>query len=119
METAEVPSAAAIGRLINRENLFFRADAKGRTKRSKAALKAHERRRKPYTLKSHSPRRLIEFDMKRVYLLGQKHCAFCVLDPYTKEAADHTPLKPERQNRLEKGGRPFRNGHYRRQRQRR
>ncbi|MDR2471015.1 MAG: hypothetical protein LBD09_02760, partial [Treponema sp.] len=52
METAEVPSAATIGRLINRENLFFRADTKRRKKRSKAAKTAHERKRKPSTLKA-------------------------------------------------------------------
>jgi hypothetical protein len=91
METAEVPSAAAIGRLINRENLFFRVDTKGRTKRSKTALKAHERRRKPYTLKSHGAWRLIEFDMKRVYLLGQKHCAFYALDPTAKRRRSIPP----------------------------
>jgi transposase len=69
METAEVLSVATLGRLINRENLFFRADTKRRKKHSKAATTAHERTRKPSTLKARGARQLIEFDMKHVYLL--------------------------------------------------
>jgi hypothetical protein len=88
------PSVSTIGRLISRENLFFKADTKRRKKRSKSAQKAHERQRKPYNLKADAPRQIIEFDMKRVYLLGEKHCAFCAVDPSAKEAAIHAASSP-------------------------
>jgi hypothetical protein len=47
MDAAEVPSVAALGRLIMRENLFFRPNTKRHKKRSKAAKNAHERMGKP------------------------------------------------------------------------
>jgi len=47
---ASVPSVATIGRLIAREGLFFRADARMRRKQSEAAKKARVRKRKPYNL---------------------------------------------------------------------
>jgi putative transposase len=98
MAAAEVPSIAAPGRLIARNNLFFRPDTKRHKKRSKTALKAHERKRKPYNLKVHGARQLIEFDMKHVYLLGQKHYAFCAVDPCSKEAAMHIASSPSSRN---------------------
>jgi hypothetical protein len=51
----DIPSRATIGRLISRENLFFRADAERHRKRSKAAKDAHKRRRKPYDLHASAP----------------------------------------------------------------
>jgi hypothetical protein len=36
--------------------------------------------------------------MKHVYLLGEKHCAFCAIDPCTKEAAMHTASSPSSRN---------------------
>jgi hypothetical protein len=51
-EKTSVPFATALGRLIARENLFFRSGTKQRTKRSKAAKTAHKRTRKPYDLKA-------------------------------------------------------------------
>jgi hypothetical protein len=41
-----------LNRLASRENLFFRPDTKLHRKRSKAAKKAHERKRKPGSLKA-------------------------------------------------------------------
>ncbi|MDR0475123.1 MAG: helix-turn-helix domain-containing protein [Treponema sp.] len=79
-----VPSVSTIGRLISRENLFFRADAKRHKKRSKSAQKAHERQRKPYNLKADAPRQIIESGMKHAGLLGEKHYAFCAVDPAPK-----------------------------------
>jgi transposase len=90
MAEAEVPSVSTLGRLISREGLFFRPDTKLHRKRSKSALKAHERRRKPAGLKAAGPNRrhacrVIEYDMKHVYLLGQKLYAFAAIDPYKSE----------------------------------
>jgi hypothetical protein len=36
--------------------------------------------------------------MKHVYLLGQKHYAFCAVDPYNKEAAIHAASSPSSWN---------------------
>ena len=86
MPEAEVPSVSTLGRLISRENLFFRPDTKVHRKRSKAAVKGHERRRKPGDLNADAPNKVIEYDMKHVYLLGRKLYAFCAIDPFKKDA---------------------------------
>jgi transposase InsO family protein len=85
----EVPSIATLGRLILRENLFFRADVKRHKKRSKSAKKTHARLRKPYGLKPEEGKRLVEFDMKHIQLLGMKHYAFCAIDVSRKDAIIH------------------------------
>jgi putative transposase len=94
MKEAEVPSVATLGRLINRENLFFRPDVKRRKKKRKAAKDAHERKRKPHKLEAPEGKRLIEFDMRHVYLLGKKHYAFCAIDIDKKEAVVHSASSP-------------------------
>jgi len=81
-----VPSIPTLGRLINRENLFFRPDTKLHRKRSQAALKAHERKRKPAGLKPDGKQKIIEYDMKHAYLLGGKLYAFAAIDIVRKEA---------------------------------
>jgi putative transposase len=99
-----------LGRLINRERLFFRPDTKRHKKRSKTVKTGHERKRKPYSLKADGARQLIGFGMKHVYLLGQKHYAFCAVDPYNKEASVHTASSPSSRNAraaLEKVAAPF------------
>jgi transposase len=103
MAEAEVPSVSTLGRLINRENLFFRPDTKLRRKRSNAALKAHERRRKPAGLKAAGPNhrhacRVIEYDMKHVYLLGNKLYAFAAIDPFKKDAVLRIATTPSSLN---------------------
>jgi transposase InsO family protein len=95
---AAVPSVATLGRLINREHLFFRPDTGRRKKHAQSAHKAHERLRKPYNLKADGARHIVEFDMKHVYLLGQKHYAFCAIDPCTKEAVLHIASSPSSRN---------------------
>jgi putative transposase len=85
----EVPSVATLGRLITREGLFFRAEVKRREKKWKSAAKAHQRLRKPYHLKAGGARKIIEFDMKHIYLLGRKQYAFCAIDVFTREAVIH------------------------------
>jgi hypothetical protein len=64
-ERASVPSAAALGRLTARENLFFRPGAKRHKKRSKSAKTAHERKRKLYNLKADGARQIIGFDIRK------------------------------------------------------
>jgi transposase-like protein len=108
-----VPSVSTLGRLIRRENLFFRADTKRHKKHSKAAQKAHERVRKPYNLKAGGARQIIEFDMKHVRLSGEKHYAFCAIDPFTKETVIHIASSPSSRNAkaaLEKALRRFGKG---------
>jgi len=98
MSEEDVPSVATIGRLISREKLFFRPDTKRRKKHSKAAKAAHERKRKPYDLKADGARKVIEFDMKHIYLLGVKLYAFCAIDPFTKESVLHIGSSPSSKN---------------------
>jgi len=90
MEEYHVPSVATLGRLIRRNNLFFRPDSiKLRRKRSRGA-KAFHRIRKPTGLKASGPGRLVEFDMKHVYLLGSRLYAFCAIDVFTRVLFDGT-----------------------------
>ena len=86
-------SAATIGRIIQRFQLYFRAVvliSKQRAKRAKQVWK----QRKPYLLKASKPRSVIEFDMKHIYLGGVKHYAFVAVDIYTKEAVIHLSHQP-------------------------
>jgi hypothetical protein len=94
----DVPSAAAIGRLISRENLFFRADAGKHRKRSKAAKDAHKRRRKPHDLRASAPRDVVGSGMKHIHLLGTKPCAFCALDDCNREGIIHIASSPSSRN---------------------
>jgi putative transposase len=98
MNAVDVPSVATLGRLINRENLFFRADTKRHKKQSDSARTAHKRQRKPYNLKANGAGQIVEFDMKHIYLLGQKLYAFCAIDPFTKESLIHIASSPSSQN---------------------
>lgn len=98
MEVASVPRVSTLGRLISRENLFFRSDVTRHKKHSKAAKKAHERTRKPHDLKASAPGQVIEFDMKHVYLLGQKQYAFCAVDLFNREALIHRTSSPSSLN---------------------
>jgi transposase len=93
MAEKDVPSTATIGRLIARENLFFRADIKRRKKHSNSAKKAHKRLRKPYGLKPENGLGVVEFDMKHVYLLGMKQYAFCAVNVLRREAVIHVASK--------------------------
>jgi len=98
MAQQEVPSIATLGRLIQRNNLFFRPDSiKLRRKRSRGAKTAH-RIRKPTGLNASGPGRVVEFDMKHVYLVGSKLYAFCAIDVFTREAAVHIATSPSSRN---------------------
>jgi len=86
-------SAATIGRIIKRFELYFRAKiiaSKQRSKQRKAVWK----QRKPYLLKADRPRSVIEFDMKHIYLGGVKQYAFVAVDIFTKEAVIHLSRQP-------------------------
>jgi len=98
MDALQVPSVATIGRLIQREKLFFRPNLSHRKKHARAAKALHAKTRKPYGLKADGARQIVEFDMKHVYLLGRKHYAFCAVDPYTKEAVIHVASTPSSLN---------------------
>jgi transposase InsO family protein len=94
----DIPSRAAIGRLISGENLFFRADVEKHRKQSKAAEDAHKRRRKPYDLHASAPREAAESGMKRINLSGAKPCAFCALDNGSREGIIHVASSPSSLN---------------------
>jgi putative transposase len=93
-----VPSVSTIARLIRRENFYFRADTKRRRKKSYRQIKVAQRKRKPYDLKPNGARQIIEFDMKHIYLMGQKRYAFCAIDPLTKESVIHVASTPSSLN---------------------
>jgi hypothetical protein len=83
----DIPSRAAVGRLISRENLYFRADIERRRKQSKAAEDVRKRRRKP--LRDSASREAAESGMKHINLSGAKPCAFCAPDNGSREGIIH------------------------------
>jgi transposase InsO family protein len=85
-------SAATIGRIIQKFQLYFARIVRV-SKARKAAVKAWVKR-KPYNLKAHGPRQVIEFDMKHINSLGQRNYAFVAVDPFTKEALIHVAARP-------------------------
>lgn len=86
-------SAATIGRIIKRFELYFRATVL-RSKRRAHKARQVWKIRKPYLLKADKPRCVIEFDMKHIYLGGVKHYAFVAVDIFTKEAVIHLAGQP-------------------------
>ena len=83
-------SAATIGRIIKKFNLFFhriKQFTKQRVKQVKAWNKLKKRR--PAGLKATAPREIIEFDMKHIYVCNRKYYAMCSIDPVAKEAYLH------------------------------
>ena len=86
-------SAATIGRIIKRFGLFFRAKIVASKKRAKKMQQVWKER-KPYLLAANSPRSVIEFDMKHIYLGGVKQYAFVAVDIFTKEAVIHLAMRP-------------------------
>lgn len=83
-------SAATIGRIIQKYNLYpnrVKQTTKRRTKTVKVWSKLKKRR--PAGLKALAPRKIIEFDMKHIYVFNRKYYAMCSIDPITKEAYIH------------------------------
>ena len=95
-------SAATIGRIIKKYDMFFSKLVKLHKDHSKAGKhgwqtrKARERLR--YYLKSDKPRRIIEFDMKHINNSSRRQYALCAIDTYTKEAIIHICSKPTATN---------------------
>lgn len=84
-------SSATIGRVIKKYQLFFREIIQIAKQRSQKAI-AVWKKRKPaglHGLLAIAPRRLIEFDMKHIYVNGRKYYAFCAIDVYSKEIVIH------------------------------
>jgi len=98
MEEYHVPSVATLGRLIRRNNLFFRPDSIKLRRKPSRGRKRYIRIRKLAGVKASGPGRLVEFDMKHVYLLGSKQYAFCAIDVFTREAAVHIATSPSSRN---------------------
>jgi transposase InsO family protein len=94
MDKDTAPGVSTLARLISRENLFFRSDTKRHKKHSKAAKKAHERKRKPHNPAASAPGQTVGFDMKRVYLPGQKLYALRAVDLFSREALIHIASPP-------------------------
>jgi len=86
-------SSATIGRIIKRFSLYFRAKLLASRRRSIRAKQVWKKR-KPYLLRAETPRSVIEFDMKHIYLAGTKQYAFVAIDPYTKEVVIHLANRP-------------------------
>jgi transposase InsO family protein len=95
-------SAATIGRIIKRFNLFFSRLVRLHKDHAASArrgwIKRRAKTKKPYGLKAIKPHQIIEFDMKHIWIRRpganiQKHYAFCAIDPYTKEALIHISSK--------------------------
>lgn len=84
-------SAATIGRIIKKFNLFFSGVVRLARQR-RAGVKSWVMR-KPYHLKATKPHQVIEFDMKHIYVMGTKKYAFVVVDIYGKEALAHIASK--------------------------
>ena len=84
-------SCSTIGRIIHKYHLFFQEEIRQAQKRSNRAI-ATWKKRKPaglHNLLATKARRLIEFDMKHIYVGGKKYYAFCAIDVFTKEALVH------------------------------
>jgi len=93
-------SAATIGRIIKRWNLFFARNLAKHKRRLRGNLKRWQKMRKPYGLKALSPHQLVEFDMKHIYSseANKPQYAFCAIDPYTKETLIHVAGTPSSAN---------------------
>lgn len=97
----KVPSAATIGRIIKKYNMFYRFDTKIKShkKASKSSKKALRERLK-YHLKSDKPNTIIEFDMKHINLMNKKVYAMCGIDICTKRVIVHICSSPSSHNAI-------------------
>lgn len=86
-------SAATIGRVIQRFKLYF--SQVPRLRRLHKISRKAQVARKPYGLRAHGPRSLIEFDMKHIWLPGAyRRYAFVAVDVVTKQAVIHVASTP-------------------------
>lgn len=87
-------SAATIGRIIKKYQLFFSKLVQYHANLSKAAKRGWQSRkakeRMKYYLRPEKPRHIIKFDMKHIKNGSRsKQYALCAIDAYTKEAIIH------------------------------
>ena len=83
-------SAATIGRIIKKYNLFFHRIKQFTRQRTKAIRQWNKlKKRRPAGLKATKPHQIIEFDMKHIYARNRKYYAMCSIDPVAKEAYLH------------------------------
>lgn len=91
-------SAATVGRIIKKFNLFFSKVIQRHKDLSRAAKRGWQSRklkeRMKYYIKPEKPRHIIEFDMKHINNAGLKQYALCAIDAYTKEAIVHICSHP-------------------------
>lgn len=86
-------SHSTIGRIILKYKLYFKAVVTQARYRSKRAI-AVWKQRKPYQLKANAPARVIEFDMKHIYVNCIKQYAFIAIDIFTKQLYVHLAKTP-------------------------
>lgn len=90
-------SAATIGRIIRKFNLFFRRITELRKRRSRRARQSWKMR-KPYGLTTTKPHHLIEFDMKHIRTNSNTNYAFVAVDVVTKQSVIHVARRPSSYN---------------------
>ena len=86
-------SHSTIGRIILKYGLYFRAVVKQAHCRSRRAIKAWKQR-KPYDLKAKAPAKVIEFDLKHIYVNCIRQYAFVAIDVFTKQLVVHLANTP-------------------------
>ena len=86
-------SAATIGRIIQRFGLYFRATVRVSKRRAQRARQVWKLR-KPYNLTATQSRRVVEFDMKHIFLGGVKQYAFVAIDIFSKQIVIHLATRP-------------------------
>lgn len=87
-------SAATVGRIIKKYNMFFSKVVQIHDRLSKSVKRSWQSRkakeRMKYYMKPEKPRHIIEFDMKHIRNGGSgRQYALCAIDTYTKEAIIH------------------------------
>lgn len=86
-------SHATIGRIILKYKLYFKAVTRQARYRSKRAIEVWKQR-KPYHLKAYAPAKVIEFDLKHIYVNCIKQYAFVAIDIFTKQLYIHLAKNP-------------------------
>ena len=77
-------SHSTIGRIILKYKLYFKAIVAQARYRSKRAIEVWKQR-KPYHLKAKALAKVIEFDLKHIYVNCTKQYAFVAVDIFTKQ----------------------------------
>ena len=86
-------SHSTIGRIILKYRLYFKAIVTQARYRSKRAIEVWKQR-KPYHLKAYAPAKVIEFDLKHIYVNCIKQYAFVAIDIFTKQLVIHLANNP-------------------------